>query len=85
MSQATVIFHYKDKNTIIQCNTKEKMRNICERFKSQIKENINKLCFKYNGNLVNEELKYEEEINGKDKELNIMNIIIEEENKRELN
>ena len=85
MSQATVIFNYKDKKIIIQCNKKEKMKNICERFKSQIKENINKIYFKYNGNLINEESKYEEEVNGKDKELNIMNIIIEEENKRELN
>ena len=61
------------------------MRNICERFKSQIKENKNKICFKYDGKLINEELKFEEEVNGKDKELNIMNIMVEEENKRELN
>ena len=85
MSQATVIFNYKNEKKIILCNPKEKIRDICERFKSQIKENINKIYFKYNGKLINEESKYEEEVNGKDKELNIMNIIIEEENKRELN
>ena len=56
MSQATVIFNYKDKKIINQCNTKEKMKNICERFKSQIKNNENKICFKYNGNIINEEL-----------------------------
>ena len=68
MSQATVIFNYKDKKILIQCNEKEKMRNICEKFKLLIKENINGICFKYNGKLINEELKYEEEINEKDKE-----------------
>ena len=76
MSQANVIFNFKDKKIIIECLTTEKFINICERFASQINENISKFDFKYNGNLINKELKYEELVNEKDK--NSMKIIVEE-------
>ena len=83
MSEATVIFNFKGEKIKIKCINTEKMENICERFTSEIKVKINKLYFKYNGNLINEELKYEELANVKDKD--IMNIIVEEENKRKIN
>ena len=54
------------------------MKIICERFTLQIKENIKKLYFKYEGNLINEDLKFEEQINETDRELCCMNIIVEE-------
>ena len=56
MSQATLIFTFKDNKTIIECLTSEKLINICERFASKTKENISKLNFKYNGNIINKEL-----------------------------
>ena len=83
MSEATVIFNFKGEKIKIKCINTEKMENICERFTSKIKEKMNKLYFKYNGNLINEKLKYEELANVKDKDS--MNIIVEEENKRKIN
>ena len=85
MSQATVIFSFKQEKIIIKCITTEKMKNICERFGLQIKRNINNLFFKYNGNLINEELKYEDQVNEKNKDN--MKIIVEEEeeNKSKIN
>ena len=84
MSQATVIFSFKQEKIIIKCITTEKMKNICERFALQIKQNINNnLNFKYDGNLINEELKYEEQVNEKKKDsMNIIVEEVEEENKR---
>ena len=79
MTQVTVIFTFKDNKTIIECSTSEKLINICERFASKIKENISRFYFKYNGNIINKELKYEEIINEKDKEN--MNIIVEKRHK----
>ena len=58
MSEAIVIFNFKGEKTIIKCSTLEKLKNICERYASQIKENTDKICFKYNGNLINEETKF---------------------------
>ena len=57
MSQITVIFNFKGKIANIQFNAKDKMNNICEKFISQLKEDCSKLYFKYNGNLIKEELK----------------------------
>ena len=79
MSQATVIFNFRGNKKIIQCNNSEKMKNICEKFISQLKENKAKICFKYNNNIIKEELKFEEQINEIDKSLNSMIIIVEEE------
>ena len=70
------IFTNNDNKTSIKCLTSEKLINICENFASKIKENISKFNFKYNGNIINKELKYEELINEKDK--NSINITIEE-------
>ena len=78
MSQATVIFTFKENTTILECSTKDKLINICERFTSKIKVNASKFNFKYNGKIINKELKYEELIIEKDK--NNMNIIVEEMN-----
>ena len=74
--QATVIFTFNENKIIIECSTKDKFINICEKFTSKIKEDISKLNFIYNENIINKELKYEELINEKDN--NNMNIIVEE-------
>ena len=70
------IFTYNDNKTSIKCLTSEKLINICAKFASIIKKNISKFNFKYNGNIINKELKYEEFINEKDR--NSINITIEE-------
>ena len=60
------------------------MKNICEKYISKIKKDNIKLCFKYNGNLIKESSKFEEEINEIEKNSYVLNII-EEEKKRETN
>ena len=86
MSQASAIFTFRQEEIIIKCLTTEKMKNICERFTLQINQNINKLNFKYDGNLINEELKYEEQVNEKNKDsMNIIVEVVEEENKSKIN
>jgi len=83
MSQAIVIFNYKDIKTGISCITSEKMINICERFASKVQEDVSKLDFIYNGDIINKELKYEEQIDEIDKRECIMNIIVNNKNKNE--
>ena len=57
------------------------MKTIYERFAFEIKENINDLSFKFNDNIINKKLKYEElEDNG----CNNINKIVEEKNKRDI-
>ena len=80
ISDPTVIFNYKDKLTYIRCTISDNMKNICERFAFEIKENINNLCFKINDNIINEKLKYEELV---DKGCKNINIKVEEINKRD--
>ena len=76
MSQALVIFNYKEKKTSISCNTSEKMKNICERFASGIQEDVNKLDFIYNGEIINKELKYEDQVDEIDRREYSMDIIV---------
>ena len=76
MSQALVIFNYKEKKVSISCNTSEKMKNIYERFASGIQEDVNKLDFIYNGEIINKELKYEEQIDEIDRREYSMDIIV---------
>ena len=80
ISDPTVIFNYKDKLTYIRCNISDNMKNICERFAFEIKENINNLCFKINDNIIDEKLKYEELVDNGCKNINIK---VEEINKRD--
>lgn len=78
MSEAIVIFNYKDIKTNISCTTSETMMTICERFASKVQKDKNKLNFIYNGNLIKKELKFEEQINDTDKSYYSMNIKVEE-------
>ena len=52
------------------------MKNICARFASEVKEDVNKLDFIYNGEIFNKDLKYEELVDEIDKREYIMNIIV---------
>ena len=74
MSQ--VIFTYQSIETIIQCKTTEKLKDICHRYATKIKIDIDNLYFIYNGNIINKEL-----INEEDKKRNTMNILVIEINK----
>ena len=61
------------------------MSNIYEMFAKEAKVDLNDLCFLYYDNIINKELKFEEQINIIDKETNAMKIKVKEINKNQLN
>ena len=76
MSQAKVIFSYKDINIMIRCQSNEKIKYVIERFITTVQVDIKKIIFLYNGYKVNEELNFEELANEEDKSKKEVNIII---------
>ena len=79
-----VLFDYNGKNTMIQCNLNDKMKDIFIKFGIKVEEDINSLYFLYGGKKLEEELTLEENINKEDKELNKIKIIVNEINKEEV-
>ena len=77
-----IIFLYKGQETKVQCNKQEKMADIFKKYESKVGINIANLFFIYNGNKINEELKFEEIINKSDINENIINILVYEKNQQ---
>ena len=73
-----VRFIFQNKEIIIKCKVKEKMKEICQAFSDTIKININNLFFKYDEKEVNEELTFNQIINSTDKKRKKINIYVEE-------
>ena len=73
---AIVIFHYKGNQTKIKCLEEEKMKDICNKFISEVNINLNNAYLLYKGTIINMELKYNEIINKVDKDSNIMNVFV---------
>ena len=75
---AEIEFIYNGVKTIIQCDMKDKMKDICKKFRE--KANINKdkqIFYSYNGNVgFNEELQFQETANLEDKGRNKMSILV---------
>ena len=82
MSQAIVIFNFKGEKISIACTTSETMANICEKFSLKKQVDLNKLFFSYNGNIINKDIKFEEQIDEFDKDKYSMTIIVDEINKK---
>ena len=78
-------FNFKGGETIIQCYSNEYMEEICKRYAQIINLDIDKLIFIYSGNIINGELKYEEQINEEDKLRNEVNILVYEQDKTIIN
>ena len=85
MAEANLSFYFKDRKFNLKCITSEKMSNICEMFAKEAKVDVNDLFFLYNDNIINKELKFEEQINIIDKDTNGMKIKVKEINKKQLN
>ena len=77
-----IIFIYKGEKAKIQCNPQEKMKDIFKKYESKIGVDITNLFFIYNGNKINEELKFEEIINSSDIKENTINILVFEKNEQ---
>ena len=73
---AEVTFNYKGIETIIQCNINDKMKDIRDKF--IIKTKINNLngYHLYNGDKINEELKFNEQANENDNQRKKMKILV---------
>lgn len=76
MSHATFI--YNSQFISIQCNSNDKMKEICQKFVIKIGENdINNFVFLYNGNKINFELTFSQQmINFENEENNMMVILV---------
>ena len=70
-----VEFIFEGNPTIIQCNLKEKMKEICTRFTSKTLLDINNLYFLYNGNIINLDSKFDEINKGNNKIKILVNTI----------
>ena len=77
---AQVIFSYNGNGTNIQCNLDEKMKEICKRYATKLKYDINKLYFLYDGKIINEDLNFYEQANENDKKRKAMNILVYDSN-----
>ena len=60
MSEIEIVFVFNGANTTVQCRTDEKMKDIFEKFQKKTETNLNNLLFLYNGNKIEENLKFEE-------------------------
>ena len=76
---AEIIFKHKGKETLIQCNINDKMKEIIQKYISKIDNN--NFFFLYNGKRINEELKFIEQANELDIKRKKMNILVYEINK----
>lgn len=71
-----VIFNFNGIPTTIQCNSKDKMEDICKRFCNKANIDINSSCFLYNEDKLKDELIFEQTLNNEDKQRNKMNVIV---------
>ena len=71
-------FIYDGISTIIQCNSNQKMKNICRKFKEKVGIDKNrKIFYTYDGNVgIDEELAFRENTNSEDKKRNKMSILV---------
>ena len=56
------MFNYKENKIVIQCNSDDKMINICKKFSIKINADVNSKIYIYNGNLLNLDLTYGQQI-----------------------
>jgi len=62
---AEVLFIYEGQLINIQCNKEDKMKDIIHKFKNKIKEENNNFFYTYNGEKIDEELKFNQIVNEK--------------------
>ena len=67
MSEANVVFTLDGENLTIQCSIEDKLKDICQKYSTQIKEKMNSLLFLYRENKVNFELSFKDQANNIDR------------------
>ena len=71
-----VEFSFNGNNTIIQCNSEDKMKKIIEKFKNKVNIETNSVYFLYKGGKINEELSINKIVNINDEQINKINILV---------
>ena len=80
-----VKFNFKGQETMIQCKNEDKIKQICNRFALKANIGISNIYFVYNGNIINENLKIEDQINNDDKMRKEIYILVQEKDKNTIN
>ena len=70
-----VEFTFNGIKTLIQCNSEDTLKNIIQKFIIKIGKNLNNIYFLYSGEIIKEELTFNELANKEDKKRNKMCII----------
>jgi hypothetical protein len=73
---ASIQFNYNGSITTIQCNEKDKMKDIINRFKTKMQLEKAELLYLYGGTQINEDLTFEETINKDSKNEKKMLIVV---------
>ena len=76
MSDANVIFIYDGTNYKILCNTKDKLRDICQKFAIKAEIQMNFLIFLYGGNQMNLDLRFKDLANSIDLSNKEMKVLV---------
>ena len=76
MTKASVIFNFQGVDILIQCSNEDIMKDICQKFASKIKRNVNSLVFLYEGSNLNFQLSFKDQANIIDKERNEMKVLV---------
>ena len=71
-----VDFYYNDHNYFVQCNNDDKMKEIIIKFLEKSKIRRKDLYFLYNGQIINEDLTFNQCSNRLDKSRNYMNVLV---------
>ena len=81
MAKAKIIFTLDGVNSIIQCSTENKMKEICQNYATKINKKIDTLLFLYEGNQINFEQTFINQANYIDKNNNEMKISVYKKDK----
>ena len=85
MSEANVVFTLDGINLTIQCTTEDKMNDICKNYSSKINKNMDSLIFLYEGNKVNFNLSFQDQVNIIDRNNHEMKILVSKNENNNIN
>ena len=80
-----IIFNYQGTEIIIQCSIDKIMKDIFQEFSLKAEIDVNKIYFIYNGNIINEEIYFNQLINKEDRNRKIMNILVNDKSETIIN
>ena len=76
MSKATLLFTLEGTDLTMESSSEEKMRDICQKYDTKRDKNMNSLLFLYEGNKVNFDLSFKEQVGSSDRNGKEIKIIV---------